>query len=469
MLRAYIILTAYLALTIRAHSQAPWRIESLGVTEGLSQGYIYVIHQDKKGFIWIGTHGGLNRYDGYEFRIFQYTPFNFSTLGDNGVFFLKEDPVNSKFWIGGSSCLNEFDPETFVNTRYRYSDKQLEFADGVFINDHELLLACEYDVLLFNTRDKKFTEIPVYDNDSRPIEISRVENASIDRNGNAMIMCKTGIYFYDPSTRTCKRKTPGSPDFSAFDQTGIFNVLHDSRGFYWIATNKMGLVRYNPVNDQLKKLALSPPLKQEAVRFEVIVEDSRGDIWVGSSHGLFLVNPNTLTYEYFSKQISSPEINAIYEDRNHAIWVGTVGSGISKLERHNVGFKNVMLSKEEADLKTGSYIMGLQQDGDDIWFVNIWDQVGKVDLVTGQVNIQHMPAGYNWYSEGSIVKERNGDLVVLNGAQLLRIQKQKGILQNGLPTPGLTHIFHTGNGKTWYMVKAPVIKTFSRQDTIYGN
>lgn len=469
MLRAYIILTAYLAFTIRSHSQAPWRIESLGVTEGLSQGYIYVIHQDKKGFIWIGTHGGLNRYDGYEFRIFQYTPFNFSTLGDNGVFFLKEDPVNSKFWIGGSSCLNEFDPETFVNTRYRYSDKQLEFADGVFINDHELLLACEYDVLLFNTRDKKFTEIPVYDYDSRPIEISRVENASIDRNGNAMIMCKTGIYFYDPSTRTCKRKTPGSPDFSAFDQTGIFNVLHDSRGFYWIATNKMGLVRYNPVNDQLKKLALSPPLKQEAVRFEVIVEDSRGDIWVGSSHGLFLVNPNTLTYEYFSKQISSPEINAIYEDRNHAIWVGTVGSGISKLERHNVGFKNVMLSKEEADLKTGSYIMGLQQDGDDIWFVNIWDQVGKVDLVTGQVNIQHMPAGYNWYSEGSIVKERNGDLVVLNGAQLLRIQKQKGILQNGLPTPGLTHIFHTGNGKTWYMVKAPVIKTFSRQDTIYGN
>jgi hypothetical protein len=35
----------------------------------------------QKGFIWVGTHGGLNRYGGYGFRLFQYTPFNFSTLG----------------------------------------------------------------------------------------------------------------------------------------------------------------------------------------------------------------------------------------------------------------------------------------------------------------------------------------------------------------------------------------------------
>ena len=470
MLRACIILTAYLALQFRALSQSPWRIESLGVAEGLSEGYVYVIHQDKKGFIWIGTHGGLNRYDGYEFRVFQYTPFNFSTLGDNGVFFLKEDPVNSKFWIGGSSCLNEFNPETFVNTRYRYPNKQLEFADGVFINDHELLLACEYGVLLFNTQSKRFTEIPVYDGENRPIAISRVENAAIDKTGNAMIMCKTGIFIYDPATQSCKRKTPTSPDFSAFDQAGIFNVLHDSRGFYWIATNKMGLVRFDPANHESKKLLLTPPLKQETVRFEVIAEDRRGNIWVGSSHGLFLINPHTLSYEYFSREISSPEINAIYEDRNGGIWIGTVGSGISKLERHNAGFNHVKLSKEDADHKTGSYIMGLQQDGDDIWFVNIWDQVGKVNLANGQVQIQHMPDGYNWYSEGSIVKERNGELVVLNGEQQLRIPKQKGFLQNSLkPTPGLTHIFHSSNGKTWYMVKAPVMETFSRQDTIYGN
>ena len=133
-LRHAIILTAVLFLSCTVCAQPSWRIDKLGVSDGLSQGYVYVIHQDKKGFIWIGTHGGLNRYDGYSFRVFQYSPFNSSTLGDNAVFFLKEDSTTGHFWMGGSSCLNEFDPQTFVNTRYHYKKKQMEFADGIFIN-----------------------------------------------------------------------------------------------------------------------------------------------------------------------------------------------------------------------------------------------------------------------------------------------------------------------------------------------
>ena len=159
MLRVVFISITVLALQLIVYSQSSWRIDKLGVADGLSQGNIYVIHQDKKGFIWIGTHGGLNRYDGYGFRVFQYTPFNASTIGDNAVFFLKENKDTGKFWIGGSSCLNEFDPETFTNTRYRYAKKTLEFADGIFINPFEMLLACENEVLLFDTRKKIYDAI----------------------------------------------------------------------------------------------------------------------------------------------------------------------------------------------------------------------------------------------------------------------------------------------------------------------
>ncbi len=104
-----------------ANSQGSWRIDKLGIADGLSQGYIYAIHQDRKGFIWIGTHGGLNRYDGYGFKVFQYQPYNESSLGDNAVFFIEEDKITGKFWIGTSSSLNEFDPENFSNTRYDLS------------------------------------------------------------------------------------------------------------------------------------------------------------------------------------------------------------------------------------------------------------------------------------------------------------------------------------------------------------
>lgn len=196
----------------------------------------------------MGTHGGLNRYDGYGFKVFQYQPFNSASLGDNGIFFIKEDSTTGKFWIGSSSCLNEFDPDLFTNTRYSYNNQQLEFSDGIFVNNHEMLLACEYGALLFDTKTKIFTKLPVFDEHNNQVTITRVENTCSDKKGNYMIMSKTGIFFFDPETKSCRRKTKTSPDLSAFYTYEVFNVLEDHRGNYWIATNKKGMIRFDPVN-----------------------------------------------------------------------------------------------------------------------------------------------------------------------------------------------------------------------------
>ena len=479
MLRRSIILSISLLLSLPAHSQPSWRIDKLGVEDGLSEGNVYVIHQDKKGFIWIGTHGGLNRYDGYGFRVFNYTPFNPSTLGDNAVFFLKEDSTSGKFWIGGSSCLNEFDPETFINTRYHYVKKQLEFADGVFVSPHEMLLACENDVLLFNTREKKFAEVPVYDENFSPVSITRVENAAADKKGNFMIMSRTGIFFYDTVTKQCKRKTAGSPDFSAFNQHEIFNVTQDSHGNYWIATNKKGLIRFEPVSKKITTVSLPAPFKNETVRFDVVSEDSSGNIWAGSSVGIFRIDPTTLRSEYFSARTSGdaspthPEINVITEDRNNFMWFGTVGGGIYKMIPLNSGFRNYMLSKDNSGMKTGTYIMSIQQLDNEIWFVNIWDQVGKVNIQNGKTTLLSrpvLPDDYSWYSEGVIVSIKN-ELVLLNGESRYDISRDQAgtVSVRSQASPGLSHIYEAENNKTWYMVKAAVEKTFSRNDTIFGN
>lgn len=464
-----------------AQSQPSWRIDKLGVEDGLSQGYIYTIHQDKKGFIWIGTHGGLNRYDGYRFKVFQYSPFNSATLGDNAVFFLKEDSITGKFWIGGSSSLNEFDPETFTNTRYSYDRKQLEFSDGIFINRHELLLACEYDVLLFDTMKKTFSEVPVYDDENIPVSVTRVENVAADREGNFMIMSRSGIFFYDTLSKSCKRKTDSSPDFSSFNDYEVFNVLHDSKGYYWIATNKNGLIRFDPNSNKSITIPLPSTVKNETLRFDVVVEDSRRNIWAGSSNGLFKIDPLTLRTEYFSSgndstgiSLSHNEINAISEDRNHFMWIGTVGGGINKLIPRDTGFKNFLLSKKANGDNTGTYIMALQQLNQDIWFTNIWDQVGKINMQTGNAEMLTkllLPTGYSWYSEGVLVKNDMNELALLNGEYQYRIRQDPagGLSVQSQASPGLHFIYHTKKGKTWWLVKAAVEKTFCRNDTIYGN
>ena len=471
-LRHFIILVASLSLNCSVFCQHSWRIDKLGVADGLSQGHVYAIHQDKKGFIWIGTHGGLNRYDGYRFKVFRYSPFNASTLGDNSVFFLKEDTVTGKFWIGGSSSLNEFDPKTFVNTRYRYPKKQMEFSDGIFVNSHELLLACEYAVLLFDTRKKTFLEIPVMDEDNNPISINRVENTAADKIGNVMIMSSTGVFFYDSTSRSCKRKTATSPDFSSFNNYEVFNVLHDTRGYYWIATNKKGLMRLDHVSKKSAVIPLPLSLTNESIRFDIAMEDSHGNIWAASSKGLFRIDPSTLQSEHFSANLSSNEINAIIEDRNHFLWIGTVGGGINKMVPRNPGFKNFPLAGYSGGTAAGSYIMALQQLGNDLWFTNIWDQVGKIDRQTSSTQVMSRPEGYSWYSEGTIVKTNEDELSVLNGENLYRFKVDASGKISVQPqhTPGLHYIYHSKkSGESWPMVKVPADRTFLRNDTIYGN
>lgn len=476
--RAFTLL-ALLALSFGAGAQTAWRIDKLSVGDGLSQGYIYAIYQDRNGFIWIGTHGGLNRYDGYRFKVFQYKPFDNSTLGDNAVFFIREDSATGKFWMGGSSSLNEFDPKTFANIRHQYTRQQLEFADGVFVNDHELLLACEYAVLLFDTRQKTFTEIPVYD-DGKLVSISRVENVASDRAGNFMIMSRSGVFFYNTKTRQCERQTPGGPDFSRFRGYEIFNVLHDSKGHYWIATNKMGLIRFDPGTGETRTLSLEPPLANASIRFDVVVEDSRGLIWAGSSNGLFLVDPASMKFQRFSSDAASPvllshnEINAIAEDRNHFMWIGTVGAGIDKLIPRSAGFRNLSLTGSGNGTQPGTYIMTINQMGDDIWFANIWDQLGRLNMQTGNIEIldrTRFPDTYTWYSEGVLVATDTNELSMLNGEYIYRLAKdKKGKLRVASePSPGLHFTFRSSGGKIWSMVQTPVDNMFQRNDTIYGN
>src|SRR5690606_18566814 len=156
------------------------------------------------------------------------------------------------------------------------------------------------------------------------------------RAGNFMIMSRSGVFFYNTKTRQCERQTPGGPDFSRFRGYEIFNVLHDSKGHYWIATNKMGLIRFDPGTGETRTLSLEPPLADASMRYDVVVEDSRGLIWAGSSNGLFLVDPASMKFQRFSSDAASPvllshnEINAIAEERKYFMWIGTVGAGIDK-------------------------------------------------------------------------------------------------------------------------------------------
>ena len=86
---------------------------ALTIEDGLSQGMVSSIIQDRAGFMWFATKDGLNRYDGYSFRVFRNDPADSTTVRDNFIQAIHEDRAGL-LWVGTNSGLDVFDPATEV-------------------------------------------------------------------------------------------------------------------------------------------------------------------------------------------------------------------------------------------------------------------------------------------------------------------------------------------------------------------
>ena len=98
--------------------------ESISVAQGLSQGMVFATIQDKEGFIWVATKNGLNRYDGYNFKVFTNDPYNSNSLSSNTVTALFEDS-KGRIWAGTENAgLNVYDKKSgqFYRITNRASD-----------------------------------------------------------------------------------------------------------------------------------------------------------------------------------------------------------------------------------------------------------------------------------------------------------------------------------------------------------
>ncbi len=120
-----VLLTLHLACLVPgAAGQQSREYESISTAQGLSQGMVFDILQDKEGFIWVATKNGLNRYDGYSFKVFTNDPYNPHTLSSNTILKLFEDS-KGRIWAGTENAgLNIYDKATgkFYRIAHRNAD-----------------------------------------------------------------------------------------------------------------------------------------------------------------------------------------------------------------------------------------------------------------------------------------------------------------------------------------------------------
>lgn len=313
--------------------------EHITVEQGLSDSGITCILQDRYGFMWFGTLRGLNRYDGYNCKIYTHEPGNPGSIGDNVITSICEDQSGS-LWVGTRNGINKFDrgknvfihfkhvPDNPDTLRHNYITSVCEAPSG------SIWVATRGGLHKFDPAKEIFTRF-INNPGKSDSRIANFINAMcIDRSGDLWIGTPGATERFSPKERI----------FRELLNEGTKTLFKDKAGVVWLGTFS-GLMKYDREKDIISsynKHRLDAEEKPDVV-ITSILEDKSGLLWVGDKNGIEIIDrqANSSTFyrreEGNPKSLSSNIVTAIYEDRSGIIWVGTK-AGINKISMHKKKF-----------------------------------------------------------------------------------------------------------------------------------
>ncbi len=287
------------------------RFQRYSVVDGISQGYINTIVQDDKGFIWFGTHKGINRFDGYNFSIYLSR---------------SDDPASRE---------SHMITKIFVDSKNRLWATSGSGEGGLFLYNRD--------------QDKFIKIIPHSDLIIHPKD-NRIFDVVEDMSGNLLLSTHFGIRVFNPEIKDQKilPNAINVADTSSWISLPIGKIFIDSKNWLWIGTSS-GLHLSDAADDCLIdfKYDKENPFSIGNNQITDIIEDPFGTIWVGTREGgLNKVvirkegvpsNDNVLFIRYLNEpsdpgSIPNNIINAFNCDASGNLWIGT-DDGICKLNR----------------------------------------------------------------------------------------------------------------------------------------
>ena len=317
--------------------QSSYIFHHLETSAGLSNNSVKTILRDSYGFLWIGTESGLNRYDGYGFKVYTMRSGAHNSLVSNDIIELQEDGLGN-IWVnfGYTYMVYKRDKDCFLS-----DIKQLLLGLGilsdqnfkVFVDKkHNLWVLNKRKVFYYNIL-KKTTAVF-----NLKIPLNDAITTEITDNGEFLYAVQKSRGCWQMNKNSGVQTLIKLPDFIRQNIANNGNKIYvDSNNGLWLYSRMSDQIFYrkNP-NQEWKGIVLTSGIKTESNSITSIVEDQTGQIWIGTDHkGLFIYDKakdaltNIVHQPWINTGLSSNCVECLYRDNNETVWIGHNKKGLS--------------------------------------------------------------------------------------------------------------------------------------------
>ncbi|MGZ4068434.1 MAG: ligand-binding sensor domain-containing protein, partial [Bacteroidia bacterium] len=280
-----------------------YAFEHYTTDNGLSHDQVYCVLKDRRGFMWFGTRNGLNRFDGYSFKVFTRNEAEKSSLCCNTVTALAEDPYGL-IWVSTSEGICILDP---ASDKFSTLNLPIESGDESSYREASNLAVDQQRCGWFE-RGKYLYQVDLKMHSWKryllPATNRNSNSVYVDRNNNIWVILQGALYRFDRETKTAKYYM-GKDEVHAPSKTIITNVRNLSDGRLWMESWGQGLFYYDDKEDRIVDY---PDANVVASSFSEDWDlNHQSFLWVGGEpNGLAQFYFKEGQYQFFKKDIREP-------------------------------------------------------------------------------------------------------------------------------------------------------------------
>lgn len=318
------------------------KFKRITLEQGLSSTLVRSVNQDQDGFIWFGTEGGLNRYDGNAIKVIRSKSNEPNTLASNYIDLIYQDR-QKRLWVGtAGGGLHQFlrdqqftlfrnDPRRAESLINNWVKTMVEDSQG------QLWVGTDGGITIFDAHGKFVKSFQVDGTAARSLSHNYVKTIYVDRAGTLWVGTDGGLNRFDPADQGFTRfqHNPGNPN--SLSSNLVKAIFEDSAGRFWIGTDD-GLNLFDRATQTVRRYHHTPTqsggLSNDTVT--CILESKAGQLWVGTDGGgINLYTPQTdqfsaVRYDpHDPYSLSSDRVTCLFRDVAGSLWVGTYGGGIN--------------------------------------------------------------------------------------------------------------------------------------------